>query len=68
MNLSAKFLIKLIENKGFILKRTKGSHYLFYNSEKNKTIIVPVHGNKDLKLGTFLTILKQAGIDKNELK
>jgi predicted RNA binding protein YcfA (HicA-like mRNA interferase family) len=28
---------------------------------------VPVHGNKDVKKGTFLAILKQAGIDKNEL-
>jgi predicted RNA binding protein YcfA (HicA-like mRNA interferase family) len=29
--------------------------------------VVPVHGNKDLKKGTFLAILKQAGIDKNGL-
>ncbi len=67
MNLSAKFLIKLLENHGYIFKRSKGSHYLFYKAENNKTIVVPVHGNKDLKLGTFLAILKQAGIDKSEL-
>jgi predicted RNA binding protein YcfA (HicA-like mRNA interferase family) len=32
-----------------------------------KDHFVPVHGGKDLKKGTFLAILKQAGIDKNEL-
>ena len=31
---------------------------------QTKTAIVPVHGGKDLKKGTFLAILKQAGIDK----
>jgi predicted RNA binding protein YcfA (HicA-like mRNA interferase family) len=28
---------------------------------------VPVHGGKDMKKGTFLAVLKQAGIDKNNL-
>jgi predicted RNA binding protein YcfA (HicA-like mRNA interferase family) len=28
---------------------------------------VPVHGGKDMKKGTFLAILKQAGIDKNDI-
>jgi predicted RNA binding protein YcfA (HicA-like mRNA interferase family) len=29
--------------------------------------VVPVHGNKDIPKGTFLAILKQAGIDKNNI-
>lgn len=67
MNQSPKHLIKLLEAHGFIFKRAKGSHQLFYNSNTNITVIVPVHGNKDIKKGTLLSILKQAGIDKNEL-
>jgi predicted RNA binding protein YcfA (HicA-like mRNA interferase family) len=51
---------------GYEFKRAKGSHQLFYNSDLNKTIIVPVHG-KDMPKGTFLSILKQAGIDKSEI-
>jgi predicted RNA binding protein YcfA (HicA-like mRNA interferase family) len=50
-----------------MFKRAKGSHHVFYNLTTNKTAIVPVHGNKDIKKGTFLAILKQAGIDKSEL-
>jgi len=33
----------------------------------NKTVIVPFHAGRDLKKGTFLTILKQAGIEKENL-
>jgi len=67
MNLNPKHLIKILEQFGFIYKRSKGSHQLYYNPITNKTVIVPVHGGKDLKKGTFLAVLKQAGIDKNEL-
>ena len=37
----------------------------FSNAHSNKTAIFPFHGGKDLKKGTFLAILKQAGIDIN---
>jgi predicted RNA binding protein YcfA (HicA-like mRNA interferase family) len=67
MNQSPQHLIKLLENNQFIFKRSKGSHQLFYNSATNITVIVPVHGSKDIKKGTFLAILKQAGIDKNDI-
>ena len=67
MNLSPKFLIKVVEQNGFVFQRAKGSHYLFYNVITGITIIIPVHNGKDLKKGTFLAILKQAGIDKNDL-
>lgn len=67
MNLSPKHLIKILEQHGFIFKRTKGYHQLYYNVVSNKTVIVPVQGGKDIKKGTFLSILKQAGIDKNDV-
>ena len=67
MNLSPKYLIKLLEQNGFVFQRVNGSHQLFHNVTTGKTIVVPVHGGKDMKKGTFLTILKQAGIDKNNL-
>ena len=68
MNLSAKYLTRLLEDNGFIFKRAKGSHQVYYRAgDNNNTVIVPYHGRKDMKLGTFLSILKQAGIDKNSL-
>ena len=67
MNLSPKYLIKILQQHGFIFKRSKGSHELYYNPVTNKTVIVAVHGGKDMKKGTFLAVLKQAGIDRNVL-
>lgn len=66
MNQSPQYLIKFLETHGFILKCSKGSHHIFFNSTSNITVIVPSHGNKDIKKGTLLAILKQAGIDKYE--
>ena len=66
MNQSPLYLIKFLETNGFLLKRSKGSHHIFYNVTGNLTIVVPMHGNKDIKKGTLLAILKQAGIDKNK--
>lgn len=67
MNLSALNLIKILHKHGFMFKRSKGSHQIYYNKNINKTVIVPMHGSKDLPKGTFYAILKQAGINKNEL-
>ena len=67
MNRSAKRLIKILQKNGFLLKRSKGSHQIYYNPITHKTVIVPMHGNKDLPKGTFFTILKQAGIDTGNL-
>jgi predicted RNA binding protein YcfA (HicA-like mRNA interferase family) len=46
--------------------RSNGSHRIYYHPGKNRIIVVPVHGNKDLPKGTFLSILKQAGLGKKE--
>ena len=63
MNLSPDYLIRLLESEGFIFKRAKGSHKVYYNPINNKTIVVPYHNGKDLKRGTFMAIVKQAGIE-----
>ena len=66
MDYSAKNLIKILRQKGWILDRVKGSHHVFQHPSVG-FVIVPVHGNKDLAKGTFFSILKDAGIDKSEI-
>jgi predicted RNA binding protein YcfA (HicA-like mRNA interferase family) len=65
MSRSAKALIKILEQEGFELKRIKGSHHIFHNPKKKRTVVVPAHGKKDLPKGTYYRILKQAGISKD---
>ncbi|MFN0082038.1 MAG: type II toxin-antitoxin system HicA family toxin [Ferruginibacter sp.] len=66
MNQSPHYLMKFLEANGILLKRSKGSHHIFFNATSNTAVIVLVHKNKDMKNGTLLALLKQAGIDKNE--
>jgi predicted RNA binding protein YcfA (HicA-like mRNA interferase family) len=68
LNRSAKELIKPLESKGSLFKRSKGSHQIYYNSSTNKTVVVPLHGNKDMPKGTYYAILKQAGLDKGTVE
>lgn len=65
-SLAPKELIKVLERKGFILKRIHGSHHYYVHPLTNKITVVPMH-NKDLPKGTLLTILKQAGLNKEDI-
>lgn len=58
MDLSPKSLFKILKERGYVLDRIKGSHHIFINLQKNHAVPVPIHGNKDLKLGTYKSILK----------
>lgn len=64
--LNADKIIKILKEHGFILDRTKGSHHIYYNSQSKKRVVVPYH-KKDLPKGTLLSILKQAGLSKDDL-
>jgi len=64
--LTAQKVIKILEKKGFVLDRVKGSHHIFYQSETKRRVVVPVHG-RDLPTGTLLESLKQAGIEREEI-
>ena len=63
---TAKDIIKLLVKRGFLLDRTSGSHQIWLHPFSRKRAIIPMH-NKDLPTGTLYTILKQAGINKDEI-
>lgn len=65
--LTSQQVIKLIERKGFILDRIKGSHHIYYHPENRRRVIVPFH-KKDLPKGTLHEILKQAGVSREEIQ
>jgi len=66
-SLTPQKIINVLEKKGFILDRIKGSHHIYYHPETKRRVVVPLH-KRDLPKGTMLEILKQAGISKEELK
>ena len=66
-SLTPQKIIRILEKRGFVLDRTKGSHRIYYQPETKKRVVVPFH-KRDLPKGTLLEILKQAGISKEELR
>lgn len=65
--LTPQKIIKVLERKGFILDRVKGSHHIYYHPEMKRRVVVALH-KRNLPKGTLLEILKQAGIGKEELR
>jgi predicted RNA binding protein YcfA (HicA-like mRNA interferase family) len=55
-------LIRLLEEDGWYLTRTKGSHRQFKHPTKRGTATVAGKPNIDIPPGTLNSILKQAGL------
>ncbi len=66
-SLTPQRIIRVLEKRGFVLDRIKGSHHVYYHPEMRRRVVVPLH-KRDLPKGTLLEILKQAGISKKELR
>lgn len=64
---SGKRLCRLLEIRGWQLKRINGSHHIYVKSECILRISVPVHGDSALKIGLQKQIMKMADIDESEL-
>lgn len=58
-------LIKLALERGFVVERQKGSHVVL--SKGSLLTVIPVHGQKALKKGLTLRILKDLGISREDL-
>lgn len=65
---SAKVVLAALQRAGFIIVSQRGSHIKLYKKqgEKSLTVIVPNH--KEIAIGTFSSILRQADMSKEELK
>jgi predicted RNA binding protein YcfA (HicA-like mRNA interferase family) len=55
-------LIKLLEERGWYLARTRGSHRQFKHATKSGTVTVSGKPNIDVPPGTLNSIMKQAGL------
>jgi predicted RNA binding protein YcfA (HicA-like mRNA interferase family) len=64
---SGKEFIRLIQQRGWILKRINGSHHIFTKAGQPERIVVPVHGNRPLKLGLLKHQMKIAGLTEADL-
>lgn len=47
-------------------KATPGSHRSFKKAGHKYRVVVPDHGSQRLAIGTFHSVLRQAGLDRDE--
>ena len=57
-------ILKLLANDGWFLVTTRGSHRQFKHAEKPGRVTVPGKPGDDLAIGTYKSILQQAGLKK----
>ncbi|MBM3666927.1 MAG: type II toxin-antitoxin system HicA family toxin [Actinobacteria bacterium] len=67
-SVSGKQLVKVLERRGWYVKRVRGSHHILRHPEIPDAVPIPVHGNRPLKRGTLSNILKTAGLSREELR
>ena len=69
---SGKEIIAALKRAGFEEKRQTGSHVQLVGIHKQtqqKTLVtVPLHGNKEVLPKTLLSILRQAGLTREEFE
>ncbi len=58
--MTGKEVIRKLHKLGFVVDHVTGSHYILIGPNRQRTV-VPVHGSRDLRRGTLLAIMKQAG-------
>jgi len=58
---SSRHIIAVLEKEGFTLKSQRGSHCKYVRG--TRTVIVP-HPKKEIPYGTFLSIVRQSGLEK----
>ncbi len=60
-----EMVIRVLGRAGFFLDHSTGSHRFYRHPDRPGIVTVPFH-RKDLKRGTLLAILKQAGLTRED--
>jgi predicted RNA binding protein YcfA (HicA-like mRNA interferase family) len=49
-------MVRFLKKQGFMVARVRGSHHFLQRGDQRTS--VPVHGNRNLKIGTLRSILR----------
>jgi predicted RNA binding protein YcfA (HicA-like mRNA interferase family) len=66
-SISGKQLCKIVEANGWKLKRIRGSHHIFTKENVEAIVVIPVHSNRDLPIGTLKKYSQRRRTDRNRL-
>jgi predicted RNA binding protein YcfA (HicA-like mRNA interferase family) len=64
--LKPRQVVRFLQQNGFVLDHTSGSHFVYYHPASRRRTVVPQH-NRDLPKGTLMSLLREAGFTREEL-
>ena len=64
---TGKHLARLVQREGWSLARIHGSHHIFVMSGRRERIVIPIHGNRPLKIGLLRALMKIADLTEDDL-
>jgi predicted RNA binding protein YcfA (HicA-like mRNA interferase family) len=64
---AAKDVIRILRKNGFSQVSQKGSHQKWRNIN-GRQVIVPMHGNKPIPIGTLKSIIQGAGLTAEDFR
>jgi predicted RNA binding protein YcfA (HicA-like mRNA interferase family) len=64
---SGKDVVQALRRGGFEQSHMRGSHHYLRKPGVAALVVVPVHGSRDLPVGTLRAILHQAGLTVEDL-
>ena len=64
--LTPRTVIQAIERAGFVLYRVRGSHHHFIHPDRPELLVTVPYHNRDMRLGTLRSIIKQAALPTDE--
>jgi predicted RNA binding protein YcfA (HicA-like mRNA interferase family) len=64
---SGKEFARIVQKHGWMFKRINGSHHIFVKQGQKERVVIPVHGNRPLKIGLLKRQMKIAGVMESDL-
>jgi len=64
---SAKEVIRVLRKHGSVLVGQKGSHQK-WRHPNGRQVIVPMHGNKPIPIGTLKSIIEGSGLSADDFR
>jgi predicted RNA binding protein YcfA (HicA-like mRNA interferase family) len=66
-SVTGRRMAKLAERKGWMLARINGSHHVYTKEGRIERVVIPIHGNRTLKIGLQRSLMKIIPVDEDEL-
>ena len=64
---SGRDLARVVQDRGWHLARVHGSHHIFTMPDRRERLVIPIHGNRPLKVGLLRALMKIAGLEEGDL-